>query len=72
MYVWVWVSSLSGPLAENSPAASGDFADPVVRAAIKKARTLLSGPRALSRLDDVWGHNGGIRYSPIAVVAKNI
>lgn len=50
------------PIYVNAhPAASGDYKDPLVRGAVKKAHTLLSVPMAMSRLDSIFGHSGAIR-----------
>lgn len=52
---------LAPAFVRSHPASSGDFANPHVRAAIKKAHTLMSVSHAMARLDDIWGHNGGHR-----------
>lgn len=40
------------------PAASGDFPNPIVRACMHKARTLLTLKSGMARLDKVWGVHG--------------
>lgn len=61
---------LAPAFVRSHPASAGDFANPHVRAAIKKANTLLSVPHAMSRLDDIWGHNGPQR--PVETLKEGI
>lgn len=55
---------------KSHPAAKGDFADPVARVAVRKAKTLLSIPHAMSRLDDIWGHTGADK--PVGMLVSSI
>jgi programmed cell death protein 4 len=49
---------LAPAFVKAHPAAAGDFPDPLVRAAVKKAATLLSRKHAMVMLDSVWGFHG--------------
>eukprot|EP00053_Salpingoeca_punica_P014573 m.132774 g.132774 ORF g.132774 m.132774 type:complete len:405 (-) comp16494_c0_seq3:1377-2591(-) len=61
---------LAPAFINNHPASAGDFPNPGVRAAIKKAHTLISMSHGMARLEQIWGVHGVLK--PVRALVNDI